>query len=213
MAAAPATFGSYAGAAAPATTTIAAAPATYGAVGAGFGAGATAGGASATYGSHGGFGAGATAGVASATHGAHGGFGAGAGAGGASATYGAHGGFGAGATSGIGAGAAMLGGTTQMTMPATISMGSGAGTFTEYAPQTTTTREVGAPVYVSGQASEVMGSAVVNTVHQEQVVAGSVSQNVVEIPSVQTVERVEEIVQKVQVPVEQVVEQIVEQFV
>merc|ERR1740129_1918471 len=67
-----------------------------------------------------------------------------------------------------------------------------------------------------------MGSAVVNTVHKEQVVAGSVSQNVVEIPTVQevvqvqeipeiqTVERVEEIVQKVQRPVEQTVEQTVE---
>merc|ERR1719232_21548 len=103
-----------------------------------------------------------------------------------------------------------MGGTTQMTMPATISTGSAAGTFTEYAPTTTTTRETGAPVYVSGAATEVMGSAVVNTVHKEQVVAGSVSQNVVEIPTVQevvqvqeipevqTVERVEEIVQKVQ---------------
>ena len=97
-----------------------------------------------------------------------------------------------------------------------------ASTFTQYAPQTTTTREVGAPVYVSGQASEVMGSPVINTVRQEQVVAGSVSQNVVEIPTVQevvqvqeipelqTVERIEEIVQTVQRPVEQIVEQRVE---
>merc|ERR1740123_758047 len=77
-----------------------------------------------------------------------------------------------------------------MTMPATISTGSAAGTFTEYAPTTTTTRETGAPVYVSGAATEVMVSAVVNTVHKEQVVAGSVSQNVVEIPTVQEVVQV-----------------------
>merc|ERR1712032_1740177 len=57
----------------------------------------------------------------------------------------------------------------------------------------TTTRETGAPVYISGASSEVMGSAVVNTVHQEQVVAGSVSQNVVEIPTVQEVVQVQEI--------------------
>merc|ERR1712228_778276 len=49
--------------------------------------------------------------------------------------------------------AAVAGGTTQMTMPATISMAPQASTFTQYAPQTTTTRELGAPVYVSGQAS------------------------------------------------------------
>merc|ERR1740129_2602789 len=122
------------------------------------------------------------------------------GVGGGSVTYGAAGGS-------LG-GAAVMGGPTQMTMAASISTGSAAGTFTEYAPTTTTTRETGAPVYVSGAATEVMGSAVVNTVHKEQVVAGSVSQNVGEIPTVQfiglvqeipevqTVER--EIVQKVQ---------------
>merc|ERR1719389_1553881 len=112
--------------------------------------------------------------------------------------------------SGAAVAAAVMGGTTQMTVHATISTGSAAGTFTEFAPTTTTTRETGAPVYISGASSEVMGSAVVNTVHQEQVVAGSVSQNVVEIPTVQevvqvqeipevqTVERIEEVVQKVQ---------------
>merc|ERR1712013_241821 len=167
------------------------------------------GGGSVTYGA-----AGGSFGGASGTYTSTGSAGFVGGVGGGSVTYGAAGGS-------LG-GAAVMGGTTQMTMPATISTGSAAGTFTEYAPTTTTTRETGAPVYISGASSEVMGSAVVNTVHQEQVVAGSVSQNVVEIPTVQevvqvqeipevqTVERIEEVVQKVQRPVEQIVEQTVE---
>merc|ERR1740121_948207 len=105
---------------------------------------------------------------------------------------GGYGGGVSGATYGATGGAAIMGGTTQMTVPATISTGSAAGAFTEFAPTTTTTRETGAPVYISGASSEVMGSAVVNTVHQEQVVAGSVSQNVVEIPTVQEVVQVQE---------------------
>merc|ERR1740121_2616251 len=104
----------------------------------------------------------------------------------------------------------------------TISTSAAAGTFTEYAPTATTARETVALVHVTGAASEVMGPAVVNTVHKEQVVAGSVSQNMVEIPTVhdavqvqeipkaQAVEKVEGIAQKFRRPVEQIIKQTVE---
>jgi len=103
-------------------------------------------------------------------------------------------------------------GTTQMPIPATISTGSTAGSFAEYAPTSTSMRETGASVSVSGAATEVVGSAVANTVQKDQVVAGSVSRYLVEIPTVQavmqvqeipgiqTVERVEGLVQKNQRP-------------
>merc|ERR1719476_939793 len=192
----------YAGAVAPTTaiSTTATAPVTYTAapaistVGGGFGAAGSAGGfgGGVVVGSGGGYGGG----VSGATYGAAGGaVGSSVGYGGgvSGATYGAaggavgsgvgYGGGAVGATYGAAGGAAVMGGTTQMTVPTTISAGSAAGTFTEFASTTTTTRETGAPVYISGASSEVMGSAVVNTVHQEQVVAGSVSQNVVEIPT------------------------------
>jgi len=84
-------------------------------------------------------------------------------------------------------GATMMGGTALMNTPSTISTGSAAGTFTKHAPTTTETREAGAPEYVSG-----MGPAIDNTVHKEQVVKDTVSQNAVEIPTVQDMAQIKE---------------------
>merc|ERR1719408_1055943 len=89
-------------------------------------------------------------------------------------------------------------------------------------PTYSSVREAGAPVFTQGPAIEEERPAMITAARQEQIVAGEVTQNVVEIPTqevvetvvevpeVQVVEKVVEVPQIVQRTVEQIVEEVVQ---
>jgi hypothetical protein len=116
---------------------------------------------------------------------------------------------------------AMRGGVTQVRVPGTTVRGEGAATFQQFAPTTVQTKEVGQAVYITGPTNEVDAGPQITQVRQEQLVAGEVQQQIVEIPTIQVIEQFQDVpeVQVVEKHVEviqvqqETVEQIVEQHV
>eukprot|EP00425_Heterocapsa_triquetra_P000382 CAMPEP_0195056498 /NCGR_PEP_ID=MMETSP0448-20130528/4862_1 /TAXON_ID=66468 /ORGANISM="Heterocapsa triquestra, Strain CCMP 448" /LENGTH=390 /DNA_ID=CAMNT_0040086327 /DNA_START=66 /DNA_END=1234 /DNA_ORIENTATION=+ len=118
-------------------------------------------------------------------------------------------------------GEVMMGGVTQMRIPAQVMRDDARSTTTSYAPTMSVTKEVGQAVYTAGPSTEEESAPQVTAVRTEQLVAGEVQQQVVEIPTVQIIEEIQEIpeiqvVRKImEVPqvVQRMVEHIVEQEV
>ncbi|CAK0833464.1 unnamed protein product, partial [Prorocentrum cordatum] len=117
---------------------------------------------------------------------------------------------------------AQRGGVTTMRVPAVLTEDHQNATMTQHMPTTTAVRELGHAVYLPATVVEQEGQPEIVTVETENIVAGEISQKIVEIPTiqeiveihevpeVQMVEKIQEIPQIIYEHVEHIVEQLVE---